>query len=59
VSRQNKQNFSDGRFFPFITLSHKYLRKFSKNFETAFMRYSGAWGKLMHGKSEKSCGTEF
>jgi hypothetical protein len=32
------------------TLSCEYLREFSKKFETALMVYSGAWGKLIHGK---------
>ncbi len=36
------------------TLSCKYLREFSKNFETALMVYSGAWGKLIHEKNQKS-----
>jgi hypothetical protein len=31
------------------TLSHEYLREFSKKFEIALMVYSGAWGKLIHG----------
>jgi hypothetical protein len=30
------------------------LREFSKNFETALMVYSGAWGKLIHEKNQKS-----
>ncbi len=30
------------------TLSCRYLRDFSKKFETALMVYSGAWGKLIH-----------
>jgi hypothetical protein len=30
------------------TLSYKYLNKFSIKLETAPMRYSGAWGKLIH-----------
>jgi hypothetical protein len=36
------------------TLSCEYLREFSKNFETAIMVYSGAWGKLIHEKNQKS-----
>jgi hypothetical protein len=30
------------------------LREFSKKFETALMVYSGAWGKLIHEKNQKS-----
>jgi hypothetical protein len=33
--------------------SCKYLREFSKKFETALMVYSGAWGKLIHEKNQK------
>jgi hypothetical protein len=33
-------------------LSCEYLREFSKKFETALMVYSGAWGKLIHEKTE-------
>jgi hypothetical protein len=36
------------------TLNCEYLREFSKKFETAKMVYSGAWGKLIHGKNQKS-----
>ncbi len=36
------------------TLSCEYLREFSGKFETALMVYSGAWGKLIHEKSQKS-----
>jgi hypothetical protein len=36
------------------TLSCEYLREFSKKFETALMVYSGAWGKLIHEKNQKS-----
>jgi hypothetical protein len=35
-------------------LSCKYLREFSKKFETALIVYSGAWGKLIHEKNRKS-----
>ncbi len=35
-------------------LSCKYIRKFSKKIKTALMVYSGAWGKLIHGKNLKS-----
>jgi hypothetical protein len=48
-------------FFPFATgvnntgvnntLSCKYLREFSKKFETALTVYSGAWRKLIHEKT--------
>jgi hypothetical protein len=34
------------------TLSCEYLREFSKKFETALLVYSGAWGKLIHEKTE-------
>jgi hypothetical protein len=41
--------------FPFFTvLSCEYLREFSKKFETALLVYSGAWGKLIHEKKQKS-----
>jgi hypothetical protein len=36
------------------TLSCEYLREFSKKFETALMVYSGAWGKLIQEKNQKS-----
>jgi hypothetical protein len=36
------------------TLSCKYLRKFSKKFQTALMVQSGAWGKLIHVENLKS-----
>jgi hypothetical protein len=36
------------------TLSCEYLREFSKTFGTALMVYSGAWGKLIHEKHQKS-----
>jgi hypothetical protein len=36
------------------TLSCEYLRKFSKKFETTLMVYSGAWGKLIYEKNQKS-----
>ncbi len=36
------------------TLSCEYLRKFSKEFKTALMVYSGAWGKLIYKKNLKS-----
>ncbi len=35
-------------------MSCEYLRKCSKKFETALMVYSGAWGKLIHEKNQKS-----
>ncbi len=31
-----------------------YLREFSKKFETTLMVYSGAWGKLIREKNQKS-----
>jgi hypothetical protein len=37
-----------------VNLSCKYLREFSKKFETALMVYSGAWGKQIHEKKPKS-----
>ncbi len=42
-----------------LTLSCKFLRKFSKKFERALMVNSGAWGKPIHEKtrSRKSRGT--
>ncbi len=40
-------------WYRWSTLSCKYLRKFSKKFETALMVYSGAWGKLIHEKNQK------
>ncbi len=36
------------------TLSCEYLREFSKKFETTLMVYSGAWGKLIREKNQKS-----
>jgi hypothetical protein len=36
------------------TLSFEYLREFSKKFETALLVNSGAWGKLIHEKKQKS-----
>ncbi len=36
------------------TLSFEYLRECSKKFEMALMVNSGAWGKLMHEKNQKS-----
>ncbi len=67
VSKRNNANFSDWRLFPFATgvchrcqrhrwcsLSCEYLREFSKKIEMAVMAYSGAWGKLIHEKNQKS-----
>ncbi len=34
------------------TLTHEYLREFSKKFETVSMEYSGAGGKLIHEKNQ-------
>jgi hypothetical protein len=39
------------RWYRWSTLSCKYLREFSRKFETALMVYSGAWGKLIHEKN--------
>ncbi len=39
---------------PWQTLSYEYLREFSKKFETTLMAYSGAWGKLIREKNQKS-----
>ncbi len=36
------------------TLSCEYLREFSKKFETTLMINSGAWGKLIREKNQKS-----
>ncbi len=36
------------------TLSCEYLCEFSKKFEMALMVFSGAWGKLIHEKNQKS-----
>ncbi len=41
------------------TLSCEYLREFSKKFETTLMAYSGAWGKLIHKKIQKSKGLNY
>ncbi len=34
-------------------IDSEHLREFSKKFKTALMVYSGAWGKLIHGKNQK------
>ncbi len=39
-------------FLHLQTLSCEYLREFLKKFETTLMVYSGAWGKLIHEKTE-------
>jgi hypothetical protein len=39
---------------PMVHLEPQYLRKFSKKFEMAVTVYSGAWGKLIHEKNQKS-----
>ncbi len=39
---------------PVSTLSCEYLREFSEKFETTLMVNSGAWGKLIHEKNQKS-----
>jgi hypothetical protein len=36
------------------TLICEYLPEFSKKLETAVLVYSGAWGKLIHEKNQKS-----
>ncbi len=38
----------------FLHLSCEYLREFSKKFETTLLVYSGAWGKMIHEKNQKS-----
>ncbi len=35
------------------TMTCEYLHKFLKKFETVLMGYSGAGGKLIHGKNQK------
>jgi len=35
-----------------LELNWEYFREFPNKFETALMRYSGAWGKLIHEKHE-------
>ncbi len=42
------------RWHRWQTLSHEYLREFSKKFEMTLMVYSGAWGNLIHEKNQKS-----
>jgi hypothetical protein len=37
-----------------VNLSWQYLREFSKTFESVLMGYSGAGGKLIHEKNQKS-----
>ncbi len=37
-----------------VHLELRILCKFSKKFETALMIYSGAWGKQIHEKKQKS-----
>ncbi len=39
---------------PVVHLEREYLREFSKKIEMAVLVYSGAWGKLIHGKNQKS-----
>ncbi len=41
------------RWHRWQTLSCEYLREFSKKFATVLMEYSGAGGKLIHGKNQK------
>jgi hypothetical protein len=41
-------------FLHLQTLNCEYLREFSKKFETILMGYSGAGGKLIHEKNQKS-----
>ncbi len=40
-------------WYRWCTLTSKYLREFSKKFETVLMGYSGAGGKLTHEKNQK------
>ncbi len=47
-------NFWHCRWHRWQTLSCEYLREFLKKFETALMVYSGAWGKLIQEKKQKS-----
>ncbi len=42
------------RWYRWCTLTCEYLRQFSKQFETVFMEYSGAGGKLIHEKKTRS-----
>ncbi len=42
------------RWHRWQTLRCEYLREFSKKFDTTPMVYSGAWGKLIHEKNQKS-----
>ncbi len=42
------------RWHRWCTLSHEYLREFSKKFEMAVIVYSDAWGKLIHEKNQQS-----
>ncbi len=37
-----------------LPLGCEYLHKFLKKYETALMGFSGAWGKLIHEKNQKS-----
>ncbi len=39
---------------PVANLELRYFHEFSKKFETTLMAYSGAWGKLIHEKNQKS-----
>ncbi len=41
------------RWHRWQTLSCRYLREFSKKFQTILMEYSGAGGKLVHEKNQK------
>ncbi len=63
MSKLNNYNFYDLKFFCIChrcrwhrwqTLSWEYLHEFSKKFETTLIVYSGAWGKLIHEKNQKS-----
>ncbi len=41
------------RWYRRCTLTREYLSEFSKKFETVYMEYSGAGGKLIHEKNQK------
>ncbi len=41
------------RWYRWCTFTYEYFREFSKKFETVWMGYSGAGGKLIHEKNQK------
>jgi len=53
VSLKPVANLPPVSLIPWCTLTCKYLREFSKKFETVLMGYSGAGGKLIHEKNQK------